>query len=74
MERVGDRKGKMETYCSSGQSPQRAVAPMEEEEDEPFQNILYKFKTKYNKLKMEDSYRGLIKCLLLGEVECCHAL
>jgi hypothetical protein len=24
----------MERFCSTGQSPQRAVAPMEEEEDE----------------------------------------
>jgi hypothetical protein len=32
MERVGDREGKMEGYCSTGQSPQRAVVPMEEEE------------------------------------------
>jgi len=31
-ERVGDREGKMERYCSTGQSPQRAVAPTEEEE------------------------------------------
>jgi hypothetical protein len=28
-----DRK-KMEGYCSTGQSPQRAVVPMEEEEEE----------------------------------------
>jgi hypothetical protein len=34
LERVGDRQGKMETYCSTGQSPQRAVAPTEEEEVE----------------------------------------
>jgi hypothetical protein len=34
MERVGDRWGKMEGYCSTGQSPQRAVVPMEEEEEE----------------------------------------
>jgi len=33
MERVGDRQGQMERYCSTGQSPQRAVAPTEEEED-----------------------------------------
>ena len=33
MERVGDRK-KMERYCSTGQSPQRAVAPTEEEGEE----------------------------------------
>jgi len=31
VERVGDRQGKMEWYCSTGQSPQWAVAPMEEE-------------------------------------------
>jgi hypothetical protein len=29
MERVGDRWGQMERYCSTGQSPQRAVAPKE---------------------------------------------
>jgi len=34
MERVGDRYGQMERYCSTGQSPQRAVAPTEEEEEE----------------------------------------
>jgi hypothetical protein len=34
MERVGDRWGKMEKYCSTGQSPQRAVAPTEEEKEE----------------------------------------
>jgi len=32
MERFGDRKGKMERYFWMGQSPQRAVAPTEEEE------------------------------------------
>ena len=32
MERVSDRQGKMERYCSTGQSPQQAVAPTEEEE------------------------------------------
>jgi hypothetical protein len=31
MEGVGDRQGKMEMYCSTGQSPQRAVVPIEEE-------------------------------------------
>ena len=30
MERVGNRQGQMERYCSTGQSPQRAVAPAEE--------------------------------------------
>jgi len=33
IERVGDRQGQMERYFSTGQSPQRAVAPTEEEED-----------------------------------------
>ena len=32
MERVGGRQEKMEGHCSTGQSPQRAVVPMEEEE------------------------------------------
>jgi hypothetical protein len=31
MERVGDREGKMEGYCSTGQSQQWAVVPVEEE-------------------------------------------
>jgi hypothetical protein len=31
MERFGDKLGKIERYCSTGQSPQRAVVPMEEE-------------------------------------------
>jgi len=34
MDRVGDREGKMEKYCSTGQSPQRAVALTEEEEED----------------------------------------
>jgi hypothetical protein len=32
MGRVGDRQDKMEGHCSTGQSPQRAVVPMEEDE------------------------------------------
>ena len=32
MERVGGRQGKMEGQCSTGQSPQWAVLPVEEEE------------------------------------------
>ena len=31
MERVGERQEKMEGHCSTGQSPQWAVVPMEEE-------------------------------------------
>jgi hypothetical protein len=40
MGRVGDRWEKMEGSCSTGQSPQRAVVPVEEEEIE-----LYMFRT-----------------------------
>jgi hypothetical protein len=40
MERVGDRQGKVERYCSTGQSPQQVVAPMEEEEC----NIIVRYK------------------------------
>ena len=36
MERIGDRSGKMERCCSTGQSPQRAIAPTEEEEEGSF--------------------------------------
>ena len=32
MERVGDRWGKIEWHCSTGHSPQCAVAPMEDED------------------------------------------
>jgi hypothetical protein len=41
MERVGDRQGKMERYCSTGQSPQQTVVPMEEEEEEEEDNDDY---------------------------------
>ena len=34
MERVGGRQEKMEGHCLTGQSPQWAVVPMEEEEEE----------------------------------------
>ena len=34
VERAGNRQGKMESYFLTGQSPQRAVAPTEEEEEE----------------------------------------
>jgi hypothetical protein len=32
IKRVGDRQGQSEKYCSTGQSPQPAVAPTEEED------------------------------------------
>jgi hypothetical protein len=31
----------MEGYCSTGQSPQRAVVPMEEEEEEEEEEVNY---------------------------------
>ena len=34
MERVGGRQEKLEGHCSTGQSPQWAIVPMEEEEEE----------------------------------------
>jgi hypothetical protein len=34
LERVGEREEKMEGSCSTGQSPHRAVVPVEEEEEE----------------------------------------
>ena len=36
MERFGGRQEKMEGYCSTGQCPQWAVVPMEEEEEDYF--------------------------------------
>jgi hypothetical protein len=38
MERVGGRYEKMEGHCSTTQSPQWAVVPMEEEEEEEEEN------------------------------------
>jgi len=40
MEKIGDRYDKMEGHFSTGQSPQRAVAPMEEEGEEILQFIV----------------------------------
>ena len=31
MERVGERQEKIERYCATGQSPQRAIVPIQEE-------------------------------------------
>jgi hypothetical protein len=39
MERVGDRWEKMEGSCSTGQSPQWAVVPVEEEKEEEEEEI-----------------------------------
>jgi hypothetical protein len=53
MERVSDGQEKMEGYCSTSQSPQRTVVPVEEEEEEEemhyfsplFGKELYMFRT-----------------------------
>jgi len=39
MERVGDRCEKMEGHCSTGQSPQWAVVPMEEEVMKTYEGV-----------------------------------
>ena len=41
MERVGGRYEKMEGHCSTGQSPQWAVVPMEEEDDDDDDDLSY---------------------------------
>ena len=45
MEKFGDRQGQMERYCSTGQSPQRAVTTTEEEEEEEEVSLLVKRNT-----------------------------
>ena len=41
MERAGDGWGQMEGYCSTRQSPHRAVAPLEEEEEQTATCVTY---------------------------------
>jgi hypothetical protein len=69
MERDGDRWDKMEEHCSTGQSPQRAVAPMEREEDchsyfgrgkpEVRRNLSQKRSTLYYKSYDRESQRNI---------------
>ena len=40
MDKVGGRQEKMEGHCSTGQSPQWAVVPMEEDDDNEVQACL----------------------------------
>jgi hypothetical protein len=44
MERVGDGEDKIERHCSPGQSPQRAVAQMEEEDIKHKRLTVFAFK------------------------------
>ena len=44
MDRVGGRQEKMEGHCSTCQSPQWAVVPMEEEEEEEEEDLIKKNK------------------------------
>jgi hypothetical protein len=55
MERVGDRRGKMEGSCSTGQSPQWAVVPVEEEEEKKKKK---KEKNKEEEEKKEEKKEG----------------
>jgi len=41
MERVGGRQEKMEGHYSTGQSPQWAEVPMEEEEKEVYLSVIF---------------------------------
>jgi hypothetical protein len=61
MERVGDRQEKMEGYCSTGQSPQWAVMPMEEEEE----IILLKFRCTciYHVIILRKSFFHIALCM-----------
>ena len=63
MERVGDRQEKMESCCSTGQSPQRAVAPTEEEEGEALLLIpvFLKMNNKFDSLRQR-KLKLLIYC------------
>jgi hypothetical protein len=59
MERVGDREEKIEGSCSTGQSPQRAVVPVEEEEEAVIHNSKYKVKeATFFGLKNHQAYRS----------------
>ena len=49
MERVGGREEKMEGHCSTGESPQRAVVPMEEEDHH--QTIFTKLRIRWMQCK-----------------------
>jgi hypothetical protein len=50
MERVGGREEKVEEHCSTGQSPQWAVVPMEEEEEEIIEECICRCHISYSLL------------------------
>jgi len=56
MEKVGDGYKKIEGYCSTGQSPQRAVVPMEKEEEEIFRFLESNENTNYSEISDSKNY------------------
>jgi hypothetical protein len=53
MERVGDRQEKIEVYYSTGQSPQRAVVPMEKKK-----RMKYSVRVQCNVLHTKEIYNS----------------
>jgi hypothetical protein len=49
----------MEGYCSTGQSPQRAVVPMEEEEEKEITCIFKQEFQKYDPIKQSNQKRNV---------------
>ena len=64
VERVGGRWEIMEGFCSTGQSPQWAVVPMEEEEDTGIGTVLNR---RSRVLRMEESANLTVWCERKGE-------
>jgi hypothetical protein len=65
MERVGDREGKMEGYCSTGQSPQRAVVPEEEEDIQTHDNPPTCFGPFSAILREDEQYLNIIIIIII---------
>ena len=70
MERVGDRQGKMERYCLTGQSPQQAVAPTEEEDLEMHKNEIEMKSGPNESYKKVHVYKTRQKCLEADDCLC----
>ena len=62
MERIGGRQEKVEGHCSTGQTPQWAVVPMEEEEEEEEEGE----EEEEEELSTTGFYNRGGKCLLRG--------
>jgi hypothetical protein len=69
MERVGDRWGKkMEGSCSTGQSPQWAVVPVEEDEEE----VHFSYDTYYTDTREDHRGHFSVQFPAIGS-KCCEA-